>query len=1358
MAAAHFASLQGELMGSIIVFLRILLNTLMQETNYNTEPGKQARILTMRRLKWAVAVFLSGMIIAASIAIVVFYSRYGSDIAIETLNQYLSDNGDGPTVTGTIEFDLWSHGIRFKDLRFDFPGRGFIEIEEGLAIIRPVQFFLDRIIVERVQLTHPEIKWDLTKDVPKSADRKKIGWDLLEFPFDLEIHSMKITGGEVEIASGGKEMSRLTGINVESNKEDLEYRISLETSAGRLETEFASVAVNSVSANAVYADASFNLLNMKVILPETELAFSGHVKDVGASKGEMTFKLDLPLEKLSDSFHDLPRFKGHATVEALVRGDFDNPELSGRLSIKDGWVDDMRTEDSDLQFKVNGNGAWLDGSVFHFALGRIEVKKAELLFKEHYPIDVELYLHDVELAHILDNVTPLHSKVMQWHTGTVRMSGTLAPFKMEGVADLDVRGHSVHSVGYKIRRPDTVILEVPKSHVKVELFTDATCFEMRNGTAAFDDTVVGVNVVHFGFDSVFHMSYSSGKFHMLDVGKLVGLDIEGDGSLDCTIDIADDNCVINAWVDFADVSVNDFRLGDTRMDVGFKEPVLSFTDAFVRKNRSKYHADVAFNFNSEPVHLSISVGTDGIFVSDLIAIIKPHVNLGNAFRGRFAGNGDFHGPMGDFNGEAKFVFPEFSARGQSFDSAVFEARLEHNDLELKNLAVKKGEAGLWVKGSLNDWSDIDMHLYSEAWKMSDLDLLSFLFDEAKGTVTLKGRVVGALADPVMQADMMVSELTIGEENYPQSELHIELTPRYLDMNGFFFDRQVDYSALFQFTPKGVVQANVKMNEFRYPFVLDKLLAFKIGNGKVSGTARMEGPIRNLAKAEGRASISALYGEISNIMLSAEKGVEASYKDGLFRIEPVFVSGEDVAFETRGDIDLSGEMNVLLKGKTDLAQVVAAGGIFGDSSGVGIEDAQGPASFDFSLNGEWGDLRIIGQTTIQQATFVHRDLDRPVENLSGAIHFGGDRIHSESVRFDYAGGGCSLSGKAGYDQEKMELKGLDFRLDLDHVGFKLDEDMVPTLSGELYISGEMQPFKVQGRINIDEMSYTKDVRWQKKLLIDNLSRAIRPRKWRDVGDKKPGFVFEIDITGDDTISVRNNIANLKLRADLKLIGTELAPALLNTLSTDRGKIYFYNNEFEIIRFMWEFAETDRILPIFDVLAETKVTYIENEEEKEVRISMQLKGDMDNPEVVLTSDAGLSHNDIISLLWVGQLASKVKGEDSGMATGLNAISDIYGVNDHVRNRFKLDEFRLTSEYRETSTTGESNIVPKLVIGKEIADQVYITYATTVGEQETRKEQEFELKYQMKYFTVSTEWDNDSIEPQGNFGADLKFHIDF
>ena len=1117
------------------------------------------------------------------------------------------------------------------------------------------------------------------------------------------------------------------------------------------------VPLNFMVLDAAIVDDNLQLEKMQVYLQGMEIDLAGQVIDYGEKGGTLDVQFDLPLTKISKAINGMPSLSGQAKLTARLEGDFSDPTLSGTLEIRNGSIDWVRTEDADLKFTVDRRGARFDGSLLHFAEGSIAVKKARLLFKDQYPLETELQLANVELAKVLDNVTPLHSKTIQRQSGMVKMSGTLQPLLLDGSADLEVLNHSTHSVGHRLHQVENEITNLPKSHVRVGLHADSSAFEIRKGTATFGRSVVDVGVVRFDFDSSMHMEYSSDNLYLEEVGPIVGLALSGHGSVSCTIDVSKANeTTIEGWVDIGDFQVNEYRFGDMKSNLFFRNNLLSFQDIDVRKNRSSYHSKVSFEFGKGSPLMSFDLSTDPLYVSDLIEILGKERSLKGEFLGRMVGNGSLAGRPGDWKGEGRFVLPTFSTSLQHFDSALVELKIENSDLSFNRLEARIGNALLSATGSIKKLNEFDIRVSSSGLKIRDLDLTSSVTDEAEGDAEISGRVSGTMDEPLVTARMNWDEMRMKTVSYPPSEMHLELTENYLDLQGKFWDRQVKYSLLFQFHPLNVLDMHVRLDDFRYEDVLGKLLDLQVSRGAVTAEIRSKVPLRTPRLANGVADISSLKGSLKGIALGMQGQGRVSLAEGVFRLEPLRLKGKHVEFELRGDVDYAGEMNAIFKGTTDWRQVALLS--------EEILDARGKLDFDLSLGGRWQQLGILGSLNSQDARVFIKALESPIERLNGVVQVDVNQVHFDGISFAYNGGEVGLSGSAAMAFPDFSFDEVNVRMDLNRVGFKLDEGMTPLLSGQLTMNGSPWPLALGGNLVVDELVYTRVINWRKSMIAEKISEIIKPKKYRLTGEQTPKLTFDVDISAPATIRVRNNMADLILTADLKLTGDNLSPGLLNTISADRELMFFEENEFEVVRFMVEFTKPDRIYPRFDIYGETEVTYIDEEVEKTVTISLDINGDMDDLKVELGSDSGMSQTDIVYLLIVGQPAAYVDkyGGGSQVATGigLNALSSLVGVNERIQSQFKLDEFRLTTGY---AMGGESrgsnvNIVPRLVIGKEIANDIYITYSTSIGEQEMQQDQSFQIRYRLEHFTISGQWDADSEQQYGNFGADLKFHIDF
>ncbi|RJO66481.1 MAG: hypothetical protein C4523_12410 [Myxococcales bacterium] len=1300
-----------------------------------------------RRLRRRVVFMVIWILLAQTSLLIYLTSRHGSEIVVGLANRFVYEAGGGPIVHANLELDLKNGGLWIRNLNLDFPQRGSIEVKS--IFIRPqlFQFLYDRLILKEIVVDQPRVSWDLNS--PRHGKSDSAAGEIPDLPIDLIIGRFDLRRGELVLRTGAEDPTMVEDVVFRSVYEgDEGYKLSLETGNGRLVFPGVSTPLNLLAAKGRWIDERFQLQALRVFVQGVEFNLAGEAR--GADKtAQARANFSLPLAKVSELFPQIPKLGGEVTVAAsfyTVPGDV---EASGEIRLRDGTIGDFKTESGDLKFRVNRKGAWLDGSVMHFADGDVILDKAELLFEPNLPIAIEATLDKVELARILDDVSPLHSKTMLQATGTARMAGALSPFKMEGGADLDVRNHQTYAVGYRLRKPEELIVATPQATVKVGLYADNERFQIRQGTASFGNTVVNVGVVDFGFDDIFHMEYTSEQFDFADVGPLVGLDLAGQGALSCTIHGPSGDPLITGFIDMEEFSIAGFPLGDLRANVWFRGADLKFTDTEIVKRASTYHADVNFDFASSPLALSVTFGTDGMRLDDFFEVINRRDSLGGVFDGRFAGTGVLYGPLGDFSGETRLVFPEFAAKGQSFEHARLQASLDHNAVKISTVEAWKGAARLWLEGRIADYRDVDVSVNSEGWRIADIDVLKSLFGEAKGDVILAGRATGTLDKPVLQVRMDWGEIELEGGRLGPSTLDAEATDKHFQLDAKLFDAKLNASAKFEFGPAGAVDVQARAAAFDPSPIVRRLVGLPLERGQVSGELRFKAPLADPTRSHGAATFSMFAGRLGGIDLAADKAIEATYDMGLFRVNPIRITGAGVNFTIRGDIDLDKRMNVLFQGESDWRFLTN----FTDA----FDLARGPLRFDLALEGEWEELKLTGEVAASQGQLKLRGHDELLTDVRGMLRFSGDRLQIDDAGFRYAGGNVGLSGGAKLAIGEKNLSDLDVRINVSRVAFRVQEGLVPLLSGQLLLRGEPWPLTVSGQLAVESLNYTRTIKWKKELLVDSLVEAVRPRKHRRDPEAKPHLLFDVGIDAADTIRVRNNLADARFTSDLRLAGNDLDVGLLGTLSAGQGQIIFERNEFDIQRFMVEFTDSKRLFARFDIAGETVVRYVDQDEEKEVRIVLQIRGDMDAPEILLSSDAGLSQTDLVSLLLLGIPASQVEGTGS-VAPGLNALSDIYGVNDEIRDTFKLDEFRITSEYSTSRTTAQGTIVPRLVVGKEIADRVYLTFSSAIGDQETRTDQEFEVKYRLKNFTLSGTWNNDSVEPQGNFGADLKFHIDF
>jgi translocation and assembly module TamB len=281
--------------------------------------------------------------------------------------------------------------------------------------------------------------------------------------------------------------------------------------------------------------------------------------------------------------------------------------------------------------------------------------------------------------------------------------------------------------------------------------------------------------------------------------------------------------------------------------------------------------------------------------------------------------------------------------------------------------------------------------------------------------------------------------------------------------------------------------------------------------------------------------------------------------------------------------------------------------------------------------------------------------------------------------------------------------------------------------------------ISGNIDINRARYRERIEWKSWLLQTKKAETFKT----DISNLAKADL-NIKITGENNIIIDNNVARAVVGADMVLKGKIYRPSLLGRLETSEGKVFFRNNEFNILHASADFSDPNRLNPFISIAADTAV--------KGYRIKMNLEGQLDRFSMSLSSDPPLKEMDILALLTVGQTGSGVKGLEAGIGAG-EATSFVTGkmqdvIEERLRSITGLDRFQVDPYVSKTTGTVE----PRVTVSKRLlGDKVFVTYTTAVG---TMEEQIIKLELFMSK-SVSLVGVRDE---RGITGGDIRFRFEF
>jgi len=283
--------------------------------------------------------------------------------------------------------------------------------------------------------------------------------------------------------------------------------------------------------------------------------------------------------------------------------------------------------------------------------------------------------------------------------------------------------------------------------------------------------------------------------------------------------------------------------------------------------------------------------------------------------------------------------------------------------------------------------------------------------------------------------------------------------------------------------------------------------------------------------------------------------------------------------------------------------------------------------------------------------------------------------------------------------------------------------------------------LSGEVVIRRAHYEKRVDW-KSMLVDFRAGFARKKKtdigW--IGETQ----LNVRFSGKESIVFESNLAKIPIDAEILIRGTVNQPQVLGRLEARKGEVYFRKNVFRIMHASADFADPNKINPVLDVQAETRV--------REYDIRLSVTGTADRSFVSFVSDPPLTDSNILALLTIGRKSEEVRGKEAGVGVG-EATSFMTGkfqdiIETRARSLTGLDRFQVDPYISKTDVS-----VPRVTVGKEVVqDKVFMTYSSNVGA--TTPEQLFRIEYLLNR-NMSLVGERDET---GNIGADLKFRFEF
>ena len=181
------------------------------------------------------------------------------------------------------------------------------------------------------------------------------------------------------------------------------------------------------------------------------------------------------------------------------------------------------------------------------------------------------------------------------------------------------------------------------------------------------------------------------------------------------------------------------------------------------------------------------------------------------------------------------------------------------------------------------------------------------------------------------------------------------------------------------------------------------------------------------------------------------------------------------------------------------------------------------------------------------------------------------------------------------------------------------------SGDFRIIGPVSYPMISGDVNVSAMNFTDRIDWEGALI------SFAPEALVGASTDEEGyFQYDINMVADNSIRIRNNLADVYASADLKFIGDLATPGMMGTVTlAEQGRALFKERDFSIQKGLLRYEDPYSFDPILDIALKTTVST----PERDVDINYYVTGLYSDWQTHTTSSPSLPQADINALLLFG-----------------------------------------------------------------------------------------------------------------------------
>jgi len=689
------------------------------------------------------------------------------------------------------------------------------------------------------------------------------------------------------------------------------------------------------------------------------------------------------------------------------------------------------------------------------------------------------------------------------------------------------------------------------------------------------------------------------------------------------------------------------------------------------------------------LHLHLRAGKVGL--DDLLPLTGENLSLTGTLDAQL----QIDGPVHALGGSGWAELDGATVYGEPVTRLRAQGTVASDLLKLDSISVSAPAGSLSATGRY----DLKSHHFQIDSKGSGIEIAkieSLRRQELSATGKLGFSVAGGgtLDDPHLEIHATLNDLALGEESLGALVLaaHTANHSATYDATTKLEGAEVDLNGQTALSGDYATQAKLGFSQFDIGGLLKAAHVRGLtGQSALAGAITVEGPLAHPLELRGEARLRQLAANIAGVHLESQGGVNATLANGVIKLDPVHVTGEDT------DLHAQGSLSFKDKQQLDFA---ASGSINLKLAETVDPDltAGGTTTFQVEAHGPLKDPGLRGTVEFQNGSLSLEDVPNGLSQLHGTLEFNQNRLEVKSLTAMSGGGLLSVGGYLSYQHGLYA----DLSVTGKSVRIRYPEGVSSLADTTLRLQGSQNNLLLSGDVLITRFSVSPDLDIAALASTANAVQTIAPP------DAPSNHIrLDVHVVSSPQLNFQNAYAKLAGNVDMRLRGTVASPSLLGRVSITEGSAIIAGTRYDLQRGDVFFTNPVRIEPSLDLNATARV--------EDYDITLGLHGTPQKLAVTYRSDPPLPEADVVALLALGRTESQQRlytqqqeqsvanpTTDALLGGALNAT-----VSSRVQKLFGAGSVKVDPNYIGTLGNSTSRITVEEQLGRNIT----LTYATNV-----------------------------------------------